>query len=103
MGLDTRIIRKTDPIEDHLSSPEDGHDTTHHDVGQLNYECRKGASATRIEVIDAVSDPKTRYVLYAGYAYAPCLFYESTKITQVSNGDDCLVQTCLDPRIYDES
>lgn len=103
MGIDTRIVGNTDPIEDHLSRPVDGLDNTHNDVLQLNYECPKGASVTRLDVIDAVSDPRTKYVLYAGYAYEPCLFTRVTDIAQVSNGDDCLVHTCFDPRIRDES
>ncbi|KAF7114675.1 hypothetical protein CNMCM5793_009626 [Aspergillus hiratsukae] len=74
MGHDTHIVRKTDTIEDHLPRPVDGLDNTHHDVLQLNHGCPEGASVTRIEVIDAVSDPRTKYVLYAGLAMVMIIF-----------------------------
>ncbi|GIC86116.1 putative siderochrome-iron transporter [Aspergillus udagawae] len=66
MGLNTDITRKMGQIDDHLSTSENGQDNTHNDVVESNDECPKGASVTRIEVIDAVSSPRSRYVLYAG-------------------------------------
>ncbi|PKX89342.1 putative siderochrome-iron transporter [Aspergillus novofumigatus IBT 16806] len=60
MGLDTSTIRKTDLIEDRLSNPEDEKDNAHND------ERLKGASVTRIGVIDSVSGPRSKYILYAG-------------------------------------
>jgi hypothetical protein len=68
MDLNTNITRKMGQIDDHLSTSENGRDNTHNDVVESNDECPKGASVTRIEVINAVSSPRSRYVLYAGYA-----------------------------------
>jgi hypothetical protein len=81
MVPDTSIIRKTDLIEDRLSNPKDGQDDTHNDVRELNDVCLTGASVTRIEVIDSVSGPRSKYILYAGYAYKPYLCMKVTDIT----------------------
>ncbi|KAF4160187.1 hypothetical protein CNMCM6936_005229 [Aspergillus lentulus] len=74
MALDTNIVRKNDLIEDRLSNPENGQDNTHDDIRELNDECLKGASVTRIEVIDSVSGPRSRYILYAGLVMVMIVF-----------------------------
>ncbi|KAF4211347.1 hypothetical protein CNMCM5878_002815 [Aspergillus fumigatiaffinis] len=74
MGPDTSIIRKTDLIEDRLSNPEHGQDNTHNDVRELNDECLTGPSVTRIEVIDSVSSPRSKYILYAGLVMVMIIF-----------------------------
>ncbi|RHZ51664.1 putative siderochrome-iron transporter [Aspergillus thermomutatus] len=66
--------RKTDPIEDQSSSPENAQGNPHNDVVELKDECPKGPSVTGIEVIDTVSGPRGKYLLYAGLVMVMTVF-----------------------------
>lgn len=96
MGPDPSI-RKTGLIEDRLSSPKDGQDKSHNEVRELHDEL---ACVTRIEVIGSVISPRSKYILYAGYACKLSLDTKVTDITQAGNGDDRLVHTFFHLRIW---